>query len=520
MVRIARAAAIGIIAYLSFRMFPYFPVSSGLCFAFLISLIAYKFVRIAIIMSMTVFTVVLSYHSAPLAILYMIAGLAFVFTTVWSSSFPDMFLMMAGAPVLAALSLSGFPIPLEFSAIYLVPILLKGRKVPVIAGIACLLCCIYGIVGRHEVIGHLVIGKPMYWFYYVSQRPRFFYDLSWFDTRFSSDTVTLGRLFGILKNMGMVFVARPVVLLQSAFWATVSYFIASFIRKKKWWSDLIGVMGGTALIILLQFVITALYQGKVKPDMLGFSISLTIMMMAVLGGLELKYLRARRKQISTVRPKKKKRVRLPKPLPRTRSQPIEDVATMKPENLSLKDWLRIQRVARDHIEEKFTQTVTAMDIDVAESTKLKHGEKDGDITLSFSQYWEFIDKAIEKNDGKLISRAGDGAMYVFKSADQALRASESIVQGLSRFNKTKNRLGLPFALRIGLNTGDIIRDEGEPSGEVFSRVLDIAGHLQKMANSGQILLSENTYKRLKNKSGFEKSDYLTRDDVEVYAFKQ
>jgi class 3 adenylate cyclase len=518
MARIARAAAIGIIAYLSFRMFPYFPVSSGLCFALLISLIGYKFLRIAIAMTMTAFAIILSYHSAPFGILYMVAVLAFVSATVRSSSFPDMFLMMAGAPALAALSLSGSFVPLEFSVIYLVPILLKGKKVPAIAGIACLLCCIYGIVGRHEVVGHIVIGKPIYWFYHVSQRPRFFYDLSWLDTKFSTDTVTLGRLFGVLKNMVMVFVAHPVVLLQSAFWATTSYFIGSFTRRKNWWSDLIGIVGGTVLVVFLQFVVMTLYQGKLRPDMLRFSISIAVVMIAVLGGLELKYLRGKGKRITAHRPKRK-RISLKKRLPTIVPRPAKDVKTIQPENLSLKDWLSLQRLAGDHIRKKFTQTVTAMDIDLAGSTKLKDGEKDEDVAYSFSQYWEFVDKAVERSDGKLISRAGDGAMYVFKRETQALQASESILAGLSRFNKTKNRLELPFVLRIGLNTGDIIRDEGEPSGEVFSRVLDIAGHLQKMANSGQILISENTYKRLKDKSNFEKSDYLTKDDIQVYAFK-
>jgi hypothetical protein len=53
-------------------------------------------------------------------------------------------------------------------------------------------------------------------------------------------------------------------------------------------------------------------------------------------------------------------------------------------------------------------------------------------------------------------------------------------------------------VRIGVHHGPVLRAEATPLGEVMSRTLDSAGHLQKLAPENAALISESTYFGLAN----------------------
>jgi class 3 adenylate cyclase len=65
----------------------------------------------------------------------------------------------------------------------------------------------------------------------------------------------------------------------------------------------------------------------------------------------------------------------------------------------------------------------------------------------------------------------------------------------------------------------VVSDPSKNTGDVFSRVLDIAGHLQKMAKPGTILVSEYTYTRIRNKTEFAPAGISEKDHINVYLYQ-
>ena len=131
---------------------------------------------------MGLFGLSLAYHSFSLFILYLIATVLFVIVAGQFSTFAEMFLIVAAAPSLAIFSLAGFSLSLEFSVIFIAPLLLKGKKIGVTVALACLWCVVCGIIARYEFMGSLIVGIPRYMFYTLGRPPALFYDLSWFHT--------------------------------------------------------------------------------------------------------------------------------------------------------------------------------------------------------------------------------------------------------------------------------------------------------------------------------------------------
>lgn len=135
-----------------------------------------------------------------------------------------------------------------------------------------------------------------------------------------------------------------------------------------------------------------------------------------------------------------------------------------------------------------------------------------------------MDKIALENKGSLFSRAGDGVIYKFSGgASQAVKTCIKIKESLVDFNKTVNKFRHPIVVRMGVNTGSILIDgtlKDGGGGKVPSRTIDLAGHLQKEAAPNEILISEETLNRLKEKDLFEERGYLQKDKIKVYRYKE
>ncbi|MFH0774682.1 MAG: adenylate/guanylate cyclase domain-containing protein [bacterium] len=77
----------------------------------------------------------------------------------------------------------------------------------------------------------------------------------------------------------------------------------------------------------------------------------------------------------------------------------------------------------------------------------------------------------------------------------------------------------PIHVRMGINSGELLMDGREEKGEVFSRTIDITGHLQKEAKPDEIMITEETFKGLKEPGLFEEAGYLERDGVKIYRYR-
>ncbi|MDD5529647.1 MAG: adenylate/guanylate cyclase domain-containing protein [bacterium] len=505
------AAALGVITFLSLNVFPYFPNWWSLCFGLIICLIGWKFIRFATVLTMSAISITIAYHSIELFLCYIVVALCFLIITIWFSDFPEMFLLVAGTSFLATSVSFKTHIPLEFLIVILAPLLLKNKG-PVIAGVACFWCCILGIITQQEIMGYLVVGTPVYKFYSLKELPLLFYNFSWFQVKANSFFVD--DFYKIITNSGKFLLAQPLIIFQAIIWGMISYYIELFIREKKWWLDLTGVLSGAGLVVLLDLIVMTIYPGKVNFDLSTFLYVGVPIILVILVLWELMTWIAGRATPPTEYDGEEVAV--------SDNVTPQSVAggNIRVDKLSLEESLKMQNVLSEHIQKKFIHEVTAMDIDIVESTALKQNELQENIIFSFTEFWKLADLIIQNNQGRLLSRAGDEAMYLFEDVNKAIAGAQQLLDGLDKFNKTTNFLKLPFNVRLGLNTGKIVEDQQKGDNVVFSKITDIAGHLQKMALPGEILISGNTYDKLQNKKEFKSGKYSQRDKIEVYTLKE
>ncbi|TIP95887.1 MAG: tetratricopeptide repeat protein [Mesorhizobium sp.] len=89
---------------------------------------------------------------------------------------------------------------------------------------------------------------------------------------------------------------------------------------------------------------------------------------------------------------------------------------------------------------------------------------------------ELIDPTTARHGGRIVKTAGDGFLAMFPSVNEAVDAALAIQEG---FDKG------PFELRIGINLGDVIEDDGD----VYGDGVNVAARLEAMCDPGQIFVS-------------------------------
>lgn len=131
--------------------------------------------------------------------------------------------------------------------------------------------------------------------------------------------------------------------------------------------------------------------------------------------------------------------------------------------------------------------VAVMAVDVAGSTAMKRGADPLIAEWSFREYQEWVARVCARFGGKVHSTAGDGAILGFEDPQDAFDAACAVQREVASFNAERNRLGDAFKLRIGLHVGDVQGDLGDVQ---FTRVIDVAAHIESRAPIGGLAASE------------------------------
>lgn len=88
---------------------------------------------------------------------------------------------------------------------------------------------------------------------------------------------------------------------------------------------------------------------------------------------------------------------------------------------------------------------------------------------------DVIDPAVQHHGGRTFKNSGDGFLATFPSVNEALNAAVEIQNGFDT---------RPFELRIGINLGDVIEDNGDMYGDG----VNVASRLEAMADLAVSLL--------------------------------
>jgi len=159
---------------------------------------------------------------------------------------------------------------------------------------------------------------------------------------------------------------------------------------------------------------------------------------------------------------------------------------------AIRDFIGIEKIAEMVVDSQDNDTgvpdtaeqATIVFTDIVSSTDLVN--KLGDVPARdiFIEHDKLVRNQIEKYEGKELQNLGDGFMLSFESASSAIRCVSDIQKEISVSLKE-------LSIRIGVNTGEVIRREGE---HPFGQAVVIASRILSKCKGGQILVSDITKK--------------------------
>jgi adenylate cyclase len=154
---------------------------------------------------------------------------------------------------------------------------------------------------------------------------------------------------------------------------------------------------------------------------------------------------------------------------------------------------------------------TVFNSDIRGFTRMSEGSTPEVLVEMLNEYFELMVDTIFKYDGTLDKFMGDGILALWgapvQSPDDAVRSVESaleMAEVLGQFNRRRMERDVqPLAVGIGIHTGPLVAgyigSSKALSYTVIGDTANTSARLCSVALSGQIIVSENTLVRLKNK---------------------
>jgi TolB-like protein/class 3 adenylate cyclase len=110
-------------------------------------------------------------------------------------------------------------------------------------------------------------------------------------------------------------------------------------------------------------------------------------------------------------------------------------------------------------------------------------------------FQETVRETVETRGGRVVKWIGDGAMAAFPSTRAAMAAAMALRQEFPQ----RLSEGVALPLRIGVHVGDVV---GLPDGDLYGDGVNMASRLQTGAEPGQILVSEDVWRQMRQRPGF------------------
>ncbi len=138
------------------------------------------------------------------------------------------------------------------------------------------------------------------------------------------------------------------------------------------------------------------------------------------------------------------------------------------------------------------QVLTVLFTDMVGFTATTERTAASSLIRLLGSYEDIALPAIASLHGTLVKKLGDGLLATFKHPLNAAVASLQIQKKIREYNQFKTDAE-KFNVRIGLNTGMVIRK----GGDVFGDTVNVAARMQSSASPGDILLTQATYEEIK-----------------------
>jgi adenylate cyclase len=138
-------------------------------------------------------------------------------------------------------------------------------------------------------------------------------------------------------------------------------------------------------------------------------------------------------------------------------------------------------VEEERVERRLAAILCA---DVVEYSRLMGADEEKTLAALKSHRRELIDPLIDQHRGRIFKTTGDGMLIEFASVVDAVRCAVVVQRGMEDRNANLQEAER-IRLRIGINLGDVMIDEGD----VFGDGVNVAARIEAVAAPGEICVS-------------------------------
>src|SRR4051794_18708027 len=157
------------------------------------------------------------------------------------------------------------------------------------------------------------------------------------------------------------------------------------------------------------------------------------------------------------------------------------------------------------------KTVTVLFADMVGFTTLSERLDSESLRRVMDRFYEAMRAAIEAEDGTVAKFIGDAVMAVWgqpsvreDDALRAVRAAEGMRGALAALNDDLDeRWGFRVALRMGVNTGEVVVDPHRPADLLVGDTLNVAARLEQAAAPGEVLVGAETFRLVRDAARLE-----------------
>ncbi len=138
--------------------------------------------------------------------------------------------------------------------------------------------------------------------------------------------------------------------------------------------------------------------------------------------------------------------------------------------------------------------------DVVGYSRLMGADEAGTISALKALRQDVIEPLVAAHRGRIVKLMGDGLLVEFQSVVDAVDCAVAW-QTRPEKNPGEGPGGAPLKFRIGINSGDIVIDEGD----IYGDGVNIAARLEALADPGDVCVSSTVFDhtRKKVRLGFE-----------------
>ena len=129
-----------------------------------------------------------------------------------------------------------------------------------------------------------------------------------------------------------------------------------------------------------------------------------------------------------------------------------------------------------------------------------------DEDLAMRAVWELqriAKKHCQARGGRLVKLMGDAVLTEFDGAEGAVRAAVGL---RDEFLASEEAKAGEVSLQVGVHVGEVA--DG-PDGDIYGEAVNVASRLQSVAGKGQILITEDNYKLIRESFKCEKVGEVT-----------